>query len=237
MPWDNVLAVAALQGLVGVGILIALWPGEPHGRRLLRRWGVTDPSEVDVSEAVRYLKRRRFVYPWLFMLLPLASGAVGLGEEFWWTIVWTLLLGGLLGELLALRPATSGPRQAILVRRTLTDLVPLWALVLLALAVGGGLVRYAIDGRWAAFGAVAGCGIAVAVVLVLTVRRPAAGDPVVDLVFRARSARVATGLAIGIPGSLLEPKMTAPGALLFGLGLVGLLAMVSPRRDLVAAPG
>src|SRR6184192_2138740 len=70
MPWDNVLAVALFSGLIGLAILIVLWPGEKHGKRLLERWGVPDPDPAEVALAVRYLKRRRLWYPWLFLALP-----------------------------------------------------------------------------------------------------------------------------------------------------------------------
>lgn len=235
MPWDNVLAVALGMGLFGLVLLIVLWPGEKHGRRLLRRWGVQQPSDVDVAEAVRYLKRRRVVYPWLFLLVPLGSDALGFEDDTAQVIVWTVLLGGLLGELFALRPERGPRRQAMLTRRTVRDVVPVWALVLLALSVGGGLVRYGIEGRWPAFGVVAGCGLVAGVVIALAVRRPAAGDPVVDLVLRARSARVATGLAIGLPCAFSEPEMTFAAFLVGVLGLAALLAVVGPHKDVAAA--
>ena len=46
MPWDNVLAVALIMGLVGLAILIVLWPGVKQGTRLLKRWGVPDPDDA-----------------------------------------------------------------------------------------------------------------------------------------------------------------------------------------------
>lgn len=240
MAWDNMLGAAVIMGLFGLAILIVLWPGERHGQRLLRRWGVDHPSDSDVAEAVRYLKRRRFWYPWLFFLLPELTGALGAGEDDasseWLPIVWTILLGGLLGELLALRPVRNGHREAILVRRRVVDLVPMWALVLLGLAIAGGVVRYAISQQWTALSVVVVCALVVSVIIAVAVLRPAAGDPVVDLVLRARSARVATGLSIAVPASLPGSEVhTAPAALVLALSLAALLAVVGPSRHVAPA--
>src|SRR4051794_8798465 len=142
MPWDNVLAVALIMGLVGLAILIVLWPGEKQGKRLLKRWGVPDPDDAEVALAVRYLKRRRFWYPWLFLAIPpLLDRTAG-------SLFTTLMLGGLIAELLAQRPSRGPRREAVLVRRTLLDLVPGWALGLSVLAAAGSIVVLAVAGRW-----------------------------------------------------------------------------------------
>src|SRR5207245_252040 len=143
----NTLVVAGVLGLFGLAVLVVLWPGKKEGRRLLVGWGIDEPSDGDVPDAVRYLKRRRLWYPWLFFGLPALAGLLnpsGVRSQsssigaIGWTV--TVLLGGLLGELLALRPARSGHRQAMLVRRRVVDLVPVWALVLLGIAIAGGVV-------------------------------------------------------------------------------------------------
>jgi hypothetical protein len=240
MPWDNILAVAVLLGVFGAVVLAVLWPGERQGRRLLRRWGVDSPSEPAVADAVRYLKRRRLWYPWLFFALPAVAGLLGLttaGSSSTWSIAWTLLLGGLLGELLALRPARTGQRQAMLTRRRVVDLVPAWALVLLGIAIAGGVLEDVIRQRWAALGVTVVCGLVAVVIVALAVERPAAGDPVVDLVLRARSARVATGLAIAVPFSLPETEMSAAKAGVFALSVIALLAVVGPSRRVAATVG
>jgi hypothetical protein len=122
----------------------------------------------------------------------------------------------------------------MLTHRRVRDIIPVWALVLLGLAVGGGLTRYAVEGRWQAV-VVAGCGLIAAGIVALAVRRPAAGDPVVDLVLRARSARVATGLAIAVPGALFQAEMSEAAAGVFVLGLIALRAVVGPHRSVAAA--
>ncbi|WP_431877911.1 hypothetical protein [Amycolatopsis sacchari] len=237
MPLDNILAVAVLLGLFGLVILVVLWPGAKHGRRLLVRWGVPEPSEVDVAEAVRYLKRRRFWYPWLFLALPLLGDAVGLARADDWTFVWTVLLGGLVGELLGWRPPAGPRREAMLRHRGVTDLVPAWALALLALAVAGGVVRAVLTRDWAWLGVDLGCALVVAAVVLLALRRPAAGDAAVDLVLRARSARVATGLAIVVPAALPQFSQTLSlgPVLVFVVSLAAAIAVLSPDRHVAAA--
>ncbi|WP_236791380.1 hypothetical protein [Amycolatopsis sp. GM8] len=234
MPLDNVLAVAVLTGLFGLVVLVVLWPNAKHGRRLLRRWGVTEPSEVDVDEAVLYLKRRRFWYPWLFFVIPLLGEAAGVGKGTdTAVIVWTVFLGGLLGELLAWRPPARRRREAMLSHRVVTDLVPAWALVLLALSVAGGVVRTILAREWAQLGITIGCAAIVAAVVAIALRRPAAGDAAVDLVLRARSARVATGLAIIVPGATVRIG-DVPSMLLFVLSVAACIAVVSPNPRVAA---
>ncbi|TNC26953.1 hypothetical protein [Amycolatopsis alkalitolerans] len=231
MAWDTTLGVAAIMGLYGLAILIVLWPGPKHGRRLLQRWGVTSPSEMDIDESVRYLKRRRFWYPWLFFVIPLT----GLGHESGiWAIGGTMLLGALLGELLAWRPPVHARREAMLSRRVLTDLVPAWALILLAASLAGGMVRTIIEREWPQLGVTIGCTVVVGVVLVLALRRPAAGDAAVDLVLRARSARVAAGLAIVLPG-IGEHVTSFPSMLLLVVSLAAGIAVAAPDRRSASA--
>src|SRR3954447_21552276 len=114
---DNLFWVAVIMGVLGLTILIVLWPGEKHGKRLLKRWGVPDPDDAEVTLAVRYLKRRRLWYPWLSLVIPPALGDATAG-----TIVTTLILGGLIAELLAQGPTRGPRREATLARRTLLDL-------------------------------------------------------------------------------------------------------------------
>src|SRR3954447_18777959 len=102
---DNLFWVAVIMGVLGLTILIVLWPGEKHGKRLLTRWGVPDPDAAEVALAVRYLKRRRLWYPWLFLAIPPL-----LDDKTTGSILAVLLLGRLIAELLAQRPVR-GPRR------------------------------------------------------------------------------------------------------------------------------
>ena len=230
MPWDNVLGVAVIMGLVGLAILIVLWPGEKQGKRLLERWGVPGPDAAEVELAVRYLKRRRFWYPWLYLAIPPALGEMTAG-----TIVTTLMLGGLVAELLAQRPSRGPRREAVLARRTLLDLVPAWALVLSGLAIAGSLVSLAVAGRWTLLAVSAGAGAVSWAITLLALRRPAVGEPRADLALRRRSARVAIGLGIATCASIGGPVENLGSFLAVVAGLTGFLAVVAPMRRLPAS--
>lgn len=230
MPFDNVLVVALVMGLVGLVILVVLWPGEKQGRRLLVRWGVPDPAEAEVALAVRYLKRRRFWYPWLFLLLPPVLGHTTAG-----TIVATLLLGGLIAELLAQRPARGRRREAVLARRTLTDLVPAWALALSVLAVVASVVGLSVAGRWTLVAVSAGTAVVTWTIALLALRRPATGEARADLALRSRSARVAVGLGIATCAALAGPVESFGSLLAVVAGLAAFLAVTAPVKRLPAA--
>ncbi|RSM36961.1 hypothetical protein DMA12_38365 [Amycolatopsis balhimycina DSM 5908] len=225
MPWDNVLGVALIMGLVGLAILIVLWPGEKQGRRLLKRWGVPDPDDAEVALAVRYLKRRRFWYPWLFLAIPpLLDRTAG-------SLFTTLMLGGLIAELLAQRPSRGPRREAVLVRRTLLDLVPGWALGLSVLAATGSIVTLAVAGRWTSLAVAAGAFVVAWAIALLALRRPAVGGRA-DLALRCRSARVAIGLGIATCAAAAGPVQTFGAFLTVVLGLVVFLAVVAPVKRL-----
>ncbi|MFE5502812.1 hypothetical protein ACFQ73_09660 [Amycolatopsis japonica] len=225
MAWDNVLWVALLTGLIGLAVLIALWPGAKHGKRLLERWGVPDPDDAEVGLAVRYLTRRRFWYPALFLVIPPALGDGTAG-----TIVTTLMLGGLIAELLALRPSRGLRREAVLARRTLLDLVPAWALVLSGLAVAGSLVGLGVTGRWTLLAVSAGAAIVSWTIVLLALRRPVDGEPRADLALRRRSARVAIGLGIATCAAIGGggPVQNLGSFLAVVAGVAAFLAIVAP---------
>ncbi|EOD66190.1 hypothetical protein [Amycolatopsis vancoresmycina] len=230
MPWDNVLAVALFTGLIGLAILIVLWPGEKHGKRLLERWGVAEPGDGEVALAVRYLKRRRFWYPWLFIAIPPLLDEAGAG-----TIVVTLLLGGLIAELLAQRPARGPRREAVLAPRTLRDVVPAWVLVLGGLAAAGALVHLGLTAQWKLLAVAAGTAVVCAAIVLLAVRRPAVGEPRTDRALRSRSARVAIGLGIGACTAIGWPAGDFGSFLVVVAGLAAFLAVTAPVKRQPAA--
>jgi hypothetical protein len=225
MPWDNVLAVAFFTGLIGLAILIALWPGEKHGKRLLERWGVPDPDAAEVALAVRYLKRRRLWYPWLYLAIPPVLGDTGPG-----TIITTLLVGGLIAELLAQRPSRAARREAVLAPRTLTGIVPVWALVLSGLASAAAIVRLVWTAQWTLLAAAAGTTVVCWVITALAVRRPAAGEPRADLALRRRSGRVAIGLGIAACAAIGWPAGNLGSLLAVVAGLAAFLAVTAPVK-------
>ncbi len=230
MPWDNVLAVALLMGLVGLAILIVLWPGKKHGKRLLERWGVTEPDAGEIDLAVRYLKRRRLWYPWLFLVIPplLDDGGAG-------TILATLLLGGLIAELLAQRPSRGPRREAELAPRTLLGVVPAWILVLGGLAAAGSLLHLGLTAQWKLLAVAAGTALVSAGITLLAVRRPAVGAPRADLALRCRSARVAVGLGIGACTAIGWPAGDFGSFLAVVAGLAAFLAVTAPAKRRPAA--
>ncbi|WP_410574856.1 hypothetical protein [Amycolatopsis sp. cmx-4-61] len=229
MPWDNVLGVALFTGLIGLAILIVLWPGRKHGKRLLERWGVEEPDDGEIELAVRYLKRRRLWYPWLFLAIPPALDDAGAG-----TILATLLLGGLIAELLAQRPSRGPRREAVLAPRTLLGIVPAWILVLGGLAVAGSLLHLGLTGQGKLLAVAAGTAVVSAAITLLAVRRPAAGAPRADLALRCRSARVAVGLGIGACTAVGWPVGDFGSFLAVAAGLAAFLAVTAPAKRLPA---
>ncbi|MGC7102306.1 hypothetical protein ACPZ19_47205 [Amycolatopsis lurida] len=208
MQWDNVLGVAVIMGLFGLLILIPLWPGEKQGVRVLRRWGVSDPGAADVAEAVRYLRRRRFWYPWLFLGLPAlatASGLDKLRDAGPLLILVTLLFGALIAEVLAQRPTRTRQREATLDPRRVRDLIPLWGLLSYVVIVAITAVWLAIGRAWPLLGVVAAVAVLTWLIVLLAVRRPSTGDSAVDRALRTRSVRVSTGLGAATTAVLAAP--------------------------------
>jgi hypothetical protein len=212
----DVLVVALLDGLIGLVILAFLWPTRRSGIRLLGRWGVSDPTEAELAEALTYLRRRRLWYPWLFLGLGFLVNITGVlpgNQDNGWSIPAVLLIGALLAELFAQRRSTAPVRVAIPVRRGLTDIVPSWALVVYAIAALGAVVLLggALGGLgwarhwypnlsarilWIALGAAVLSVLVVWVIVGLALRRPAIAEVRIDPLLRTRSARVPVGLGI-----------------------------------------
>jgi hypothetical protein len=192
--------------LVAAIFLLVLWPTRKSGHRLLRTWGVVEPTESQAAEAVRYLRHRRLLYVVLFVAGPPLLGLVlPAGGMFV-----PLLLAMLVAELVAVLRPVSGVRTASLDPRSWRDLVPRWAIgvgcLLTALAAGMAGIGLAMRPREGATWFVLG-GVVVAVVAViglvhLAVRRPSSADEVVDAALRTRTARVAVAIGFGWLGVL-----------------------------------
>ncbi|WP_410603585.1 hypothetical protein [Amycolatopsis sp. lyj-90] len=212
MPFDNIVADALIMGLFGVVILILLWPGETQGAKVLRRWGVGDPSQSDVAEAVRYLRRRRFWYPWLFLGLPVLADAAGVRGDSTAFFLATLLVGALIAEVLAQRPPKSARREAGLDRRAVSGLIPVWGLVTYATIVAAATAWLVVHRWWALLGIAAAVSAVTWLIILLAVRRPSTGDSAADGALRVRSARVAAGLGLAATVTLAIPEVTNLGS-------------------------
>jgi hypothetical protein len=232
----------ASVGFVGVMLLIALWPTEKTAAKVLRKWHVPDPTPAQVAESKAYLKRRRLLYPWLFVAISYGSSRVFPARDFFVVeILMTVLAGMLLAELIAaMRPSRGARRVAVLVPRRVRDVVPAWGLVVFGVSVVSVLVLLSLSRPVVpvAFVFLAFCAVAVCGAILLAVRRPTSGDEAVDEVLRARSGRVALGLGVATAG-LLATSTTIVGYPVFALCLVliGLgwnLVSPPPRAELLA---
>lgn len=208
MPFDNIVAVALFMGLIGLLILVLLWPGEKQGKKVLSRWGVDDPSPSDIAEAVRYLRRRRFWYPWLFLGLPVLADLAGVRGDTTSFFLATLLIGALIAEVLAQRPRKSARREAGLDRRGVRGLIPVWGLVTYAAIVAAAAAWLVVHRWWGLLGVAAAVSAVTWLVILLAVRRPSTGDSAADGALRVRSARVAAGLGLAATVTLTIPEVT-----------------------------
>ncbi|MFC3453242.1 hypothetical protein [Amycolatopsis speibonae] len=235
MPFDNIVAVALFMGLFGLVLLILLWPGEKQGAKVLRRWGVEDPSLSDVDEAVRYLRRRRFWYPWLYLGLPLLAESTGVRGGDTSFFLATLLVGALIAEVLAQRPRKGSRREAGLDRRGVRALIPVWGLVTYAVIVVAAAAWLVVHRWWALLGVAAAVSTVTWLVILLAVRRPSTGDSVADTALRVRSARVAAGLGLAATVTLAIPEVTNFGSwILVVAGFAGWYHLAHRSRAEVA---
>jgi hypothetical protein len=254
----DVLGLSVFEGIVGLVILGFLWPTRRSGIRLLARWGVADPTETELAEALTYLRRRRFWYPWLLIGLGALVDSTSMlprSQDNVWSIPAVLLIGALLAELLAQRRSNAPVRVAIPVRRGLTDIVPSWALILHAVAALGAVVLLggALAGLgwarhwypnwsarilWIALGGALLSVLLVWVIVGLALRRPAVAEVRIDPLLRARSARVPVGLGIATLCALIgggESDFRGMIIVVAGVGLWSVIAGPTRRRTLVPA--
>ncbi|WP_020661812.1 hypothetical protein [Amycolatopsis benzoatilytica] len=229
MRLDSAIAVAISTGVVGLIVLIVLWPNEKQGTRLLVKWGVPNLAADQVSVAVRYLRRRRFWYPWLFIGLPLIPHAEDLARAHGLgSIVFVALFGGLIAEVLAQRSSREPRKEALLAPRGVLDFAPLWTIIVAGLATGIAAVHLAVQGQWPQTAVILGSAAVSWLIVLLAVRRPAAGDPEADLALRTRSARVALGLSVGTTGTLGWSVGTMSAFIAFVATIAAFLAIVGP---------
>jgi hypothetical protein len=231
------------SAFVGVVLLVLLWPTDKTAAKVLRKWAVVDPTPAQVTESKVYLKRRRLLYPWLFVAISYGTSRfVPEGGGYFATqILTTVLAGMLLAELIAsVRPDKGVRRVAVLVPRRVRDLVPTWGLVAFSTGVGVVVVLLALTRPVAVLALVllAFCVLASTGAILLAVRRPTSGDEAVDEAFRLRSARVALGLGLATVGLLVSAAdvngfvllVLCPVLLGLGWNLVGPPSSEAPAR-------
>jgi hypothetical protein len=206
-PW---IAMAAFVA-TGLLILVILWPNEANGARLLKKWGVAEPSAAQAREGLLYLRRRRLLYPWLYAVLWFVPKW---GDDVDQIMV-VVLAGTLLAELLALRPQRGARREALLTPRGLFDFASKWVLGSYAVFVLGATIYLVIHPRWTALAWLAGSVLAVGLIIWAAVARPADGDQAVDLALRTRSVHVAAGLGTAVVGGLVHPWVGVLGLLMW----------------------
>ncbi|MCM6773773.1 hypothetical protein NDR87_09860 [Nocardia sp. CDC159] len=205
-----VIHFAALAVSAAV-LLWLLWPSERSGPRLLRRWGVPDPTEEQGRIVRTYLRNRRVLYV-VFLVLP----------GYWFGGLCWILIALLLAELIAMiRPVRGRFRVATLTRRSIGDMLPTWMIAVhltaVALAVCGVLLTSAAETSatgpatagepWISVAAAVGSTGVVYAVAWLAIARPAMGDVAVDTALRLRSARVMTGLGTMAAATLLADAL------------------------------
>jgi hypothetical protein len=244
MSLSEVVELVAGAAVIGGGLLAVLWPGRRQGQRVLTRWGVDDPSGAEVADAVRYLKRRRLWYPWMFLAVSALVSSRGESGSWAATLLSTLVLGALLAEVVAQRPSRGLRREAALGPRSTKDVVSLWsmaAFAILAVVVVGVSALALAGAQWAlrlqpAPGPVLVAALVVTVIGVgivwLAVRRPAVGEPRADNALRLRSARVGAGLTMAALGVLFSSGGSTTGQFVVGAGVLCWIATVNPPRAL-----
>jgi len=216
----NHIVVLGGMAVVSAGILLLLlWPRVRSGPRLLRNWGVAEPTSEQGRIARLYLLHRRVLYAVLIIAAGLLGGLSEREQMFprtYFPYIGWLLAALLLGELIAmLRPVRSQVRVATLERRTIRDVLPVWMIavhLVTVVAAVAGILWVDVDEPglmpvWGQVLVVIVSAAAVYAVAWLTVARPAVGDPEVDRALRLRSARVTIGLGTMFAATMLASEL------------------------------
>jgi hypothetical protein len=225
----HTLLVGGIAVVFAAVVLLLMWPRVRSGPRLLRNWGVAEPTSEQGRIARLYLLYRRVLYVVLIILAGLIGGLTDDGPQqaafpsVYFPYLGWLLAALLLGELIAmLKPVRSPVRTATLERRTIRDVLPVWMIVVhvvtVVASVAGILWADVAGGTatglppvWAQVLLVLGSAVAVYVVAWLTAARPAMGDVEVDRALRLRSARVVIGIGTSFAAAMLASALYAVG--------------------------
>lgn len=135
--------------LVAIFVVRALRPTPKRGQAVLRVWGIPEPTQAQGEAAAGYLRERRRLYPVVLLVVTVGiAGAFALAgqpvEDWGGGVLGAVIATLLLAELVAmLRRPKQPTRVALLVRRSLRDLVPRLGLVVYGLVAALGLAAAA----------------------------------------------------------------------------------------------
>ena len=139
------LVVLLVTAVVFAGVLLlVLWPTVRSGARMLRNWGVAEPTSEQAQVARKYLLQRRLLYVLFIILAGPASGlaVLAIGRADFPYVGW-FLVALLLAELIAmLRPVRGEVRVATLERRGIVDVLPIWMIVVHLVTVAAAVASH-----------------------------------------------------------------------------------------------
>ena len=263
MSLSHVVVVAAITAVVGLLVLGASRPGRRQAARVLTHWGVRDPDDAEVTEALGHLRRRRLVYLATFVTVsglhatipvPASLGATrdgpgSTGGHLPQMLLAALLLGLLLAEALEWRrPSRTDPATPVPARSRVARLSSPWsgsafavlfgAAVVVAAAslAGAGWARRLQPDPAAPLVATLLTGAVGGGIVWLAARRPAVGGPRTDQALRWRIARIGLGVSMATLGTLVSASAGPVGDGAALLGVVCWIATVNPPKAPRTAP-
>jgi hypothetical protein len=204
----NGLTIALMVVAILV-VLRTLRSTPAQGQKVLRRWGIANPTEEQGQIVAVYLRERRKLYPWAAIavvgFVVVCQAVFSLGDDTPWAgvLLFSVIASLLVAELIATTRRPSEPKRSATIASRMVDT--------------------STGSRWFVLLTLAACVVAsLGVVRVCQLRGPITSDLAVDAALRVRSGRVALGTAIFL-----------------GLGLVASANLIwwSPATDAHAAAG
>lgn len=241
---DLVLTAVPIHLGIAVVLFLAQWPARPPAIRLLQRWGVSDPTDVEIDEARGHLRRRQLAYP-LFYLVYSAGILLLLPEPppLLALILAIMITGGLFAEvLISWQGGQADAQDDAAPRHNARALIPRWAFTLAAVLLGvfALLTGAALLGQtWSVrvipdpVPALA-CGGAAALfsatTIWLTVHRPARRAARADAALRLCTARTSLALGMLAVSGVAALGGSPTGYAFAALGLAAAFATTSSSR-------
>jgi hypothetical protein len=242
---DVVLAAVAFYLGIAAMLVLVQWPARPQAIRVLQRWGVSDPSDPEIAEARRFLRRRQLAYPLFYLtysisillLLPEPPPLLAL-------ILAIMITSQVFAEVVITcqsSPAAAAVNPAP--RQTARALIPAWAFTLAAVLLGAFalLTGAALLGQaWAvrvipdpvpALACAAAATLFCATSIWLTVRRPARPAARADAALRLCTARTSLATGMLAVSGLAALGGSPAGHGFAALGLAAAFATTSSARN------